>query len=77
MLLSRIGTKTGVQTQEVQLDSEVSHLEKDSLESEPSLVSIKNKYLLSCRQWERVREKTIKAREGKTFSYLSPHENVQ
>lgn len=53
--------KAGAQTQEVQLDSEVSDLEQDSPESEASLVSIKGKYLLGHRQWERVREKTIKA----------------
>lgn len=53
--------KAGAQTQEVQLDSEVSDLEQDSLEREASLVSIKSKYLLGHRQWERVREKTIKA----------------
>lgn len=35
------GPKAGAQTQEVQLDSEVSDLEQDSLESEASLVSIK------------------------------------
>lgn len=53
--------KAGAQTQEVQLDSEVSDLERDRLESEAGLVSIKGKYLLGYRQWERVREKTIKA----------------
>lgn len=53
--------RAGPQAREVQLNSEVSELEQDCLESEASLVSIKGKYLLSHREWERVREKTIKA----------------
>lgn len=65
--------KAGAQTQEVQLDSEVSDLERDGLESQGSLVSIKGKYLLGHRQWERVREKTIKAGEGKRLLATSHH----
>lgn len=53
--------KAGAQTREVQLKSEVTDLEQGCLENEASLVSIKSKYLLDHREWETVREKTIKA----------------
>ena len=72
-------SKAGAQTQKVQLDSEVSDLEQDSLESEASLVSIKGKYLLGHRQWERAREKTIKASEGRRLlatSHMRTFHNV-
>ncbi len=67
--------KAGAQTQEVQLDSEVSDLERGSLESDASLVSIKGKYLLGHRLGERGRKDYQSLRGEEAFSYLSPHEN--
>lgn len=69
--------QAGAQTQEVQLNSEVSDLEQDRLEGEASLVSIKGKYLLSHR-WggERERKDYQSLTGEEIFSYLSPHENL-